>query len=223
MSSKKIFFVMIGVVVLLAGAGIATLIFGNKILNNESVRLVELKLEDQLLNSQQTALVTANKDIATFADLEAIAKSIVPQDKDQARAVREIVSIADSSGIKLKTISFPSSTLGQAPVKPATPAPTVDDGSKKPAVATLPTPTPPAAPSITQVKPVDGIPGVYTMEITIQSDDTSPITYETFINFLSRLEKNRRTAQVSTISLQPKPPQNTLFTFSLVVNLYIRP
>lgn len=215
---------MVGAVVILAGVGTASLVFANKILTKESARLVGLKLEDQLLNSQQAALVTANKDILAFADLEAIAKSIVPQDKDQARAVREIVSIADASGIKLKTISFPSSTLGQAPVKTTAPAPAVDDSSKKPTEATpAPAPAAPAAPTITQVKPVDGIPGVFTMEINIQSDDTSPVTYDTFINFLGRLEQNRRTAQVSTISLQPKPPQNNLFTFSLVVNLYIRP
>lgn len=223
MNSKQFFFVLIAVIVLLVGGGAATLYFGNKILSQQSTKLVDLKLESQLLNSQQTALQTANKDILTYSKLETIAKTIVPQDKDQARAVREIVKIAEDSGVKLKSITFPSSTLGQAPAaKPA--APPTDNNAQSPTTAAPATPPAAAAtPTISQVKPVDGIAGIYVMEINIQSDDTKPIAYNTFINFLKRLEQNRRTAQVANIAIQPKQPENVLLTFTLTVNLYIRP
>ena len=51
---------------------------------------------------------------ANYSPLEKIAKIVVPQDKDQAKAVLEIVKIAGESGIKPTAINFPVSTLGNA-------------------------------------------------------------------------------------------------------------
>lgn len=214
MNSKKVFFAMIGLLVLLSGLGIAGMYFGNSMLQKESGKLVQLKLENQLLDEQQTALTRANQDIETYAELESIAKAIVPQDKDQARAVREIVKIAQETGVVLQTISFPTSTLGQEKPKaaPATPA---EDAAPAPAA--------PAAPAITQVKPVEGIPGVFSLEVSLQSNAANPSSYNNFLEFLARLEQNRRTAQVGTINIQPDKADRNLLTFNLTVSLYIKP
>ncbi len=211
MNSKKVFFVMIGIVILLSGAGIASVYVGNNLLQKKSAKLVELKLEDRLLEEQQVALVQANKDIQKYAELEKIAKSIVPQEKDQAKAVREIVQYADAAGVKLQSISFPSSTLGQAPPKPAT---TTGENT----ASTVR----PASPSVTQVKPADGIPGVYSMEVAIHSVEKNATTYTGFLDFLSKLEQGRRTAQVSNINIKPAVGTNNV-SFSLTVNVYIKP
>lgn len=213
MNSKRVFFVMLGVVILIGLLIIGGTVYGNILLKQESKKLVDLKLQNRLLDEQQTSLIQANKDIEKYSELETTAKAIVPQDKDQAKAVRELVIIAEESGIKLNSISFPSSSLGQ--VQTVAPAANADNGETKAAT--------PAAPPITQVKPVEGITGVYLMEINIQQDATVPVTYAQFIAFLERLEQNRRTAQVSNISITPDAQNRNLVAFNLTVNLYIKP
>lgn len=213
MNSKKVFFIMAGSLGLISLLAVGILVLGNNILKKDSAELIELKLESRLLEEQQTALIQANKAIEEYAELEMIAQAIVPQDKDQARAVREIVKSAQGANVVLQSISFPSSTLGQEQPKVAAPAP---DGA-------TPSPAAPKTPTITQVKPVEGIPGVFSLEIAIQSDAASPAPYFNFLDFLARLEQNRRTAQVSTINIQPDGADSNLLTFSLIVNVYIKP
>lgn len=213
MNAKKVFYAMVAILALLVAIGAAGIVVGNKVLQNKSDRLVELKLENRLLEEQQLALVQANKDIEKYADLEKTAKSIVPQEKDQARTVREIAQFANATRVKLKSISFPSSNLGQAQPKPAQ----TDQSSGTPA------PPQPAAPPISQVKPVDGMPGVYALEVTIQSVDNNAATYEDFLAFLNKLEQNRRTAQVTNITIKPSTNVPNAISFTLTLNLYIKP
>lgn len=181
---------------------------GNQVLTAKSQKLVELKLNNAALEEQQRSLIQARKDIEKYADLEATAKEVVPQDKDQARSVREIVKIAEESGIKLSSISFPLSSLGSAAPKPSS---TATDSSSK--VVT---------PSVSQVKPVEGISGLYVMDISVQSEVGAPVPYSQFIAFLSKLENNRRTAQVSSITVTPNQKDRNSVTFNIVINVYIK-
>jgi hypothetical protein len=205
MSSKKFFYVMIGVTTVLAFGIFASAFVGNSLLQKQSHKLANLKLDSVSLDEQQTALIQANKDVSKYSELENIAKSVVPQDKDQAEAVREIVKIADDSGIKLANISFPASTLGQTPG--ASGSSSTSAGSGK----------------VTQVSPVKDIPGVYSMNINIQQDTAAPVSYSSLINFLSRLEQNRRTSQVTSVTVQPLASDRTKLNFTLVVEVYIKP
>ncbi len=203
MTSKKLFFGMLASTALLL-LGVFAALFGSvQILTKQSNSLVELKLQNRVLEEQQTSLIQAKKAIEKYSPLDQIARKVVPQDKDQAKAVRDISSLASSSGIKLSGISFPASSLGQK--NTATP------GAQK-------TPT-----NVTQVTPVSGIPGVYVMEITVQQDTAAPITYDKLIEFLGKLETNRRTAQVTNVTVQPNAKDRRLLTFSLILNAYIRP
>lgn len=199
---------MAGVVGLLGVLTIVAVVVGNQILQQKSKKLADLKLNSRVLDEQQSSLKRAKKDIETYTSLEQIAKAVVPQDKDQAEAVREIVKIAGDNGIKLASITFPASTLGQV-VPKAVPT---DDTTPK-------VKTPP----ITQVQTVEGIPGVFTLQIIIQQDTSAPITYDKFIGFLTNLEQNRRTAQVSTVSVTPNPQDHSKLTFNLTLNAYIKP
>jgi hypothetical protein len=212
MSSKRVFFIMIGALILSFGLLIAAVIVGDSFLRKKSGDLMALKLENKVLDEQQLSLIQANKDIQKYAELEKTANAIVPQDKDQAKTVREIVKIAQESNIPISSISFPSSTLGQ----PTAPAAKDTSGSTSAAKV-------PAAPSITQVKPVDSISGVYQMEVTVQTDANRPVSYSSLLTFLSKLENNRRTAQVSTITITPSTNNINLVTFVLGINVFIRP
>ncbi len=213
MISKKVFFAMIGVLGLMVAFVIATAILGDIFLHKQSDKLVALKLDDQVVEAQQTALVQAKRDVQKYSELASTAKQIVPQDKDQARATREIISLANEAGVKIASIGFPASSLGQTTPKATTPA----TGS-----TTTPTTAAPSA-SVTQVKPVEGISGLYQLDILVTSEATSPASYVRLIDFLSRLEQNRRTAQVSQISIQPDAHNRSLLNFSLTITVYIKP
>lgn len=212
MNSKKVFYIMLGAVGLLGILLVTTVLLGDKVLKKQADKLTALKLDNAVLESQQTALVQAKKDIETYAELEAIAKKVVPQDKDQARATREIVNLAKESGIRISSVSFPASNLGTFVPKPAA---TEGDSSAAPAA--------PAAPPLTQVKAVDGIPGVYQLEISVISDPTSPTNYDDIITFLDKLEQNRRTAHVSQITIQPEAQNRSALSFNLLLTVYVKP
>lgn len=211
MNSKRFHFIMIGVTVILGLAILLSAYFGNGLLHKQAQRLVSLKLDSQIAQEQQNSLLLAKQDILKYSDLYDEAKEIVPQDKDQAQAVREIVKIAAKHGVKLGSITFPASSLGQSTPKPAAPA----EGTAAPAA--------PKTPPVTQVQPVAGISGVYVMPITVQSNTSSPVTYTSVINFLNALEHNRRTAQVSSVTISPDSKNPSRLSFNLIVNVYIKP
>lgn len=198
MDSKKLFYAMCGLLVLLAGGMIFGVQQASGILSAHSKSLVGLKATEKAMAVQKTQLAKNKQDIAKYQDLNTIAKTVVPQDKDQARAVREIVNLANQSGIpRLSSIAFPASTLGGTKVKTST--------------------------GLTQVEPVKGITGVYNLQITITQSTTEAIPYSSFIGFLTRLEQNRRTAQVSSITVQPDAKNPNMVAFTLVINEYIKP
>jgi len=209
MNTKRIFFVMVGIINFLAICSVAAVVLGNAHLVRQSKQLVELKLESRLLEEQQSALQQANKDIEKYSALEKVAKTIVPQDKDQARTVREISKIAQESGVVLSSINFQSSNLGTAVPKP------IANDSESTTKA-------PAAPPLSQVKPVEGISGVFSLEITIASDTLKPIPYQNFLDFLARLENNRRTSHVENIGITPSGDGGSL-SFVIKLNAYVKP
>jgi hypothetical protein len=219
MNSKKVFFIMLGLVVLLGIGVIGVVVVGNSMMQKESEKLTQLKLEEQVLEEKQAALAKASSDIEQYADLEEIAGTVVPQDKDQARAVREIIKIANISGISISSITFPSSNLGTSIPKPAV---TPEDSESEEAPAA---PSTPAPPPISQAEPVPGITGVYALEMNITPDSNVPITYYQFIEFLERLENNRRTAQVTKVQITPLTfdQENPLINFNLTINVFVKP
>ena len=211
MTSKRVFYVLVGVFVLLFGLLIAAAAGGNMLLEKQSAKLTSLKAENETIELQQNALIQAKKDIEKYADIDKISRSVVPQDKDQAKTVREIVQIASDNGVPIKSVTFPASTLGNAAPAPATPAAGEGD-----AATPKPAPTPPAS----QLKPVTGIPGVFTLEIQVSS--AGAVSYPSFLGFLEDLEKNRRTAHVQVVNITPKN-NGTRLEFTLTLNAYVKP
>ncbi len=209
MRPKRFFLIITGVLILLSFLIIGASIGGNILLKKQSSKLAGLKLQSRVLDEQQTLLNRAKKDIAKYSELGNITKSIVPQDKDQAKTVRTLNIIAGQSNIQLNTITFASSNLGL--LMPATPAPTG---------GTVATPKP--SPTLTQVKPLAGIPGVYSLEITIGSDPDAPVPYTKFVEFLEKLEASRRTAHVTKVVITPTKDGSKL-SFTLTLNAYIKP
>lgn len=218
MSSKRLNLILAALIGLLFVGVVGGAYGANKIMTGKSNDLAKLKAKDEALSRQQTGLVKAKADLVKYAELEQIAHSVVPEDKNQAETVRQITNIAAEYKINIASITFPASTLGNSGAAAAGASST----------GTTPAPTPAtagnsAAAKTSQLQPVKTIPGVYQLPITVSSEPTQPVLYSQFINFLSALEKNRRTAQVSNISIQPDTQNHQLVSFILVVNEYIKP
>ncbi|GAC1391197.1 MAG: hypothetical protein NVSMB46_02820 [Candidatus Saccharimonadales bacterium] len=219
MNSKRMYFIMLGALGFVILLAIGSIYFGNSMLQKQSTTLVGLKLDNAVLEQQQTALVQANKDIQKYSVLENTAKAIVPQDKDEARTIREIVAIAESSNINITSITLPPSTLGQvthvAPPSAGSPTP--------PSPSTPSSPTPVASQAITQVTPIPGIQGIYSLQLNVQTDSSKPSSYSQFIGFLDKLEQKRRTAQVTAITISPNDKDPSKVTFQLTLSVFVKP
>jgi hypothetical protein len=192
----------------------------NSLLVSRTNKLVTLKAKSLALAQEQISLNQAKKDIQTYTSLDKIAQSVVPQDKDQAEAVREIVNLAATNNVSLASITFPASSLGTGP-----------GGSSATSTSSTPAQAGPAASAasnaataaLSQLTAVKDIPGVYQLPITVDGDPNQPVQYNEFINFLSALEHNRRTSQVSSITIQPDTKNPDYLTFSLTLSEYIKP
>lgn len=216
MNSKRLYYVLIGVIVLMA-LGMLVGAYGvNSLLTSRSQKLTGLKAKSLALQQEQLSLAAAQKNVKDYSSLEKIAESVVPQDKNQAETVRQIVNIAAANGISLSAINFPASSLGNNVASSVAGA-----AGAHPAAA--PSGNSSSTGNLSQLLPVKNIPGVYVLQITVQSDSNKPVAYSSFINFLNALEHNRRTALISGITLQPSAGNPNLLTFTLTLNEYIKP
>lgn len=212
MTSRKLHTILLGLLALLFIALLGGTYGANQLLGRQADKLRSQKARSQALDQERLSINKAKRDIKKYSALNKIARSVVPQDKNQAQAVRQIVNIAAKNGVTLASVTFPASTLGNLTTpaasggQAAAPSPSAGGGSGK----------------LSQLTPVVNIPGVYQLPITIKSDQ-NPVAYERFISFLSDLEHNRRTAQVESITLSPATDNSNLVTFELTLSGYIKP
>ena len=122
MNSKRLYFVLLGVILFLILGLIGGAYGVNMLLDNQSQVLVAKRLQVDVLSAEQTQLTRAKQDIQKYQDLATIAKSVVPQDKDQAQTVRQIAALASNNGIALSAITFPSSNNTETPASPTPPS-----------------------------------------------------------------------------------------------------
>jgi len=193
---------------------VAVAFVGLSQLSSKSKSLVDLKLQSKVLESQLTNLQITKKQLQKYSFFNSVAKTVIPNDKDEAPAVIDVYRKAQASGIALQSIVFPASNLGGASASSTTTGTATVSGSSVTS----------SAPS--QTTPVGGIPGLYSLKLTITpqigqgaSSQVLP-TFSKFIDFLTRIENDRRTAQITEIDISPN---DTALNFSLVLNIFIKP
>ncbi len=207
---------------MLAGLAFSVIVFfgvtvaGLGRMGQKSKQIVDLKVKSQTADSQLSNLEIAKKQVEKYSYFKDVAKTVIPSDKDQAQAVLQINQFANQSGIALQNITFPASSLGLT--TSATGVTAQQDATTKSSTHQ----------AITQAKPVSGIPGLYSLQliITDETDNSVPVdktaTFPKMLDFMRRIENNRRTAQISDITIQPAT-NNSSLTFSLTVNIFIKP
>lgn len=201
MSSKRLFFVFIILVsgfLLLGGVIVSK---SSSILGSEGEKLMSLKVEDKVLDMRLADLMKAKKNIDKYSELADITKQIVPEDKNQASVIAEIPLMAKMNGITISSIDFPQSSLGSKQKKSAK---TKTDTSKS------------------QLVELPELKGVYVMSIDIGIAGDKPVTYDQILSFLKTLESNRKTAQVTNISISPNK-RSGFFDLQISIDTYVRP
>jgi hypothetical protein len=193
LTPKTLYFVLLGMAILAFGVVLAGVYGADSFLKGKSKAVHDAHLNNLVLEQQERQLAKAKADISSHQSLADIAQYIVPQDKDQAQAVLEIVNIAAQNNISLASITFPASSLGQANTKNS------------------------------QLTPVTGITGVYSLNIVVSSDSNNAARYDDFLSFLNALEHNRRTALVTNIALTPDGKNPNLVSFNLTLQEYVKP
>jgi hypothetical protein len=206
-------------VLLISAVGLVALFFiitlvGLSFLSGKSHSMVDLKVQSQTATNELLNLEQSKKDVEQYSYFKDVAKTVIPNDKDQAEAVLEIFQMADASGISIQSITFPTSTLGLTTSVATQAADATSSSSTKSA--------------LTQAKPVTDIPGLYSLQLTITPENgpkvpaSRQITYPKMLDFLNRIENNRHTAQITEVDVQP-PTATQGLSFSLVVNTFIKP
>jgi hypothetical protein len=201
---------------------LALCVLGLSALGSESKKVVDLKLKNQTADAQLTNLAVSKQEVEKYSYFKTVASSVIPTDKNQAEAVLEIFQLAKESGINIQSITFPNSSLGLTTAPTTTPA----ASAATPSAAATPT----TQKIVSQSIPVVGIPGLYSVQLTITPDigsQLSPdqqVTYPKMLDFLRRIENNRRTAQITQVVIQPLASAGpSHINFSLIVNIFIKP
>lgn len=225
MNSKKARNILIGLLAFGILIFIAISFVGTSMLNKKSRAMVELKVTSANIDAQLINLRQAKKDVEKYRSFNDIAAAVIPKDKNQVQAISDIFQIARESGITLQSVAFPISTLGAKPTSvPAQSTSGTQTGTASPSTSTQS--------AISQAKPFAAVPGLYSLELTITplSDESLPkdkqVTFPKFIDFLSAIENNRRTAQITQVSIQPlntTTSNGEIIKFTLTLNIFIKP
>ena len=201
---------LLGLLAAGALAFIAITFLGLSTLSQKSTEVAGLKLKNETLDAQLTNLGIAKKEVERYSYFNDVAATVLPSDKDQAKAVLTVFKLAEQSGISIASITFPTSNLGGGTTKAT--------GS--------------AASAISQAQPVQGIKGLYSLQLTITPESGSTVpedkvpTYAKLKDFLQRIEHDRRTAQITQVSIQPESSDSRItgaINFSLTINIFMRP
>lgn len=167
--SKKMYYILIGLCVVLFLGLAGSVYVGLGVLQNSSQELKQAKLEREAVSDQELALLQAINEIEEFSELEQVARSVIPQEKDQARTVREIISIANRSGININSIDFPTSDLGS------------DDDNV-----------------ISQARPVPGLPGLFELDLSVQiTEDAGFDQFISFLEGLEQNRRTSQVKSVA--------------------------
>jgi len=215
MNPKNMRLVLICILGALSVLFVAIAFMGTSIISGKSRQIADLKASENTANAQLTKLLNAQREVEKYSYFNDIAKTVIPADKNQAQAITDISTFARESGFDLESVSFPTSNLGQRAA--ATGSKSATSGGQKT-----------QASPVSQAKAFGGIPGLYVLPVTVtpQSGTQVPpqrqVTFPKLYNFLSKLERNRRTSQITEVSITVDD-NSPAINFTMDINLFLKP
>lgn len=214
MTTKKAHYGLLGLLVLVIVAIGLAMYFSRVFLKSNSDSLVNAKLElykideTEYIYRKNQAILQENQETAD------ILASVLPQEKDQAKAVREITQIASDNGLSVKAIRFPGSDL----VITNKPVAAQTQGSTTTPQAT------PSGPTISQAKPVNGLNNVLGIAVEVELTSArsgAQISTDQVLSFLQQIENNRRNIRVTSINFGSSVDEGK--TLKIDTLLFIKP
>jgi len=199
--------------------------YANAQLASTSSELTSLRKDIANLEHKREGLQKAKIILSDNAHTLDTLSKVVPEDKDQAKIVQEIYSIANKAGISIDSVGFPASTLGSQVVKVATPATTTP--SATPNSTTEPPKTVVPQKNISQATPLKDIPGIQVIELSIGTINSktlpagSGVRYSELMSFIRQIERNQRAIQITALGIGQNQLVNSEPTFSLTISLTI--
>lgn len=218
MTSKRLYYILLStLLILIIGIGVSVY-FGNKIMQDKANELKIIDLEDKVTTKKLSLLQNAKKELNDNKDLQATIDEALPKTKNQAEVVAELYQMAAQSNIKISSITFPSSTLGDK--KASTGSASTDGSSAQSSTASN---TPTSNSTSTQTKPVPSVSGVNSVDVALTFAPTSgeSIPYNNMLEFLSLVEQNRRTMLINTLQITPDL-KNGGVSFSVNLKLFVK-
>ena len=191
--AKKAFYIMIGVLSVTFIAGGGGFYLTDQRLQEKSVKISELKADQAIIEQQVNIYEDARQKIEELSFIEDLANQVLPESKEQAELISEIRTFAELSNMPIQSIDFNSGNS-----------------------LTLDLDT-------SQTTPADGIAGVLVLptNVTFQVSERGPL-YSDLIEFLERIENNRRKMQITDITLSPNPENpNLLSAVNVSIDVFV--
>lgn len=206
---KKIYYLMISLIFITILLIFSSIYLGRQLLLKSQSSLVEAKLYNYTQEKTEEIFRKNQKLLNENADIAQILSNIVPSEKDQARAVRELNAIAEANNLNVVSVSFPRSDL----LTPAKTTETKTDQSSNDKALDQ-------SKSISQAKPIKGMNGVYSIELTteISSKDGQRIPTDQILSLLQNIENNRRNMRIGSINISSNGE-----TINLKLMIFIKP
>ena len=110
---KKVFFVMMGVIALIALAGAGVFYYADSLFANNASEIADLKADDAVLEEQIRKGREIEQQLNDIAFLEPVIEEVLPSEKEQSNLVGELARIEAQTGISLLNINFPGSDIGE--------------------------------------------------------------------------------------------------------------
>lgn len=198
MTSKKFFYVLLGVlvvIVLVFGFGFR---LGLNRINEEKSDIADVKARVAAIDEKLALTIATQTRLEQLSFVDTIAKEVLPQEKFQPELVSQLFNLAEENEINITSLTFTNQNI-----------------TEKSGTLILPT--------VTQAVQLKDAPGVYTVPVTINSNGT----YNDLINLLEDIETNRRKLQVQSIKITPlKSGSGGLtgrFTLVITLDVYVKP
>jgi Tfp pilus assembly protein PilO len=110
MSAKRFFMILLGVLAVILIAGGAGYYFASRSLHEGTSQLSQRLADEQLADEQLANLEDLKKQYERLQPLIPVINNALPDQKNQSRIAVQLHNIADQSGMRLDTLSFPAST-----------------------------------------------------------------------------------------------------------------
>lgn len=197
--------------------------YSNTQLAATSADLTVLRKDIGELEQKRTQLEKAKVVMRENAHTVDTLSKVVPEDKDQAKIVEEIHSIADKAGVSITSVGFPASTLGSQVLKVATPV-TTDTPKSSQAQSPVASQT---VRNISQATPLKDIPGIQAIELSIGTINSktlavgSGVRYSEMMSFIRQIERNERAIQITALGIGQNQVIGGEPTFNLTISLTI--